>query len=323
MTFTKRTALLFLALANVAQYSFAIAHSSSVDPQLSINAGQMPGLESVGFFGVGEPGSRLFNGSGVAVENPFGENRFILTAAHIFLDDDGTVIDNGAFGLGTNDFTEIDFDLVFEIESVTIDDEFTAIGLSDDIAIVEVDREIPDEFLAIIFEGEVFIGQEVVQAGFGLSGTEQGIADDFDGLRRAAVNQISDFGLIGVFGTIPEDQVLTTFLPPTFQNSSPLAGVNLPGDSGGGFFVENKSGELELVGITGFEIGAPSLFSSSGATLIGPNLDFVNGTLMALSVPEPAGGLLLIMAVTLVGLTRSRSESEQDCYPFRPQRLRS
>jgi len=93
------------------------------------------------------------------------------------------------------------------------------------------------------------------------------------------------------------------FIPPNFTNGNPLGVLGAPGDSGGGWFVEDN-GEYYLTGISSFATLTTQYGNSTYATILQPELDWIAATIASRQVPEPASLLLLLTAAAWCNSSR-------------------
>lgn len=116
----------------------------------------------------------------------------------------------------------------------------------------------------------------------------------YDGKKRAVVNLVSRFG--EPFFNVPTDYALTRFEDPNDSRYQRLGGVGASGDSGGGWFID-VNGEMQLVAISAFQIGAPDYFALSGGLQTSLYNDWIVDTM---NVPEPSSLMLSILSISLL-----------------------
>lgn len=99
-----------------------------------------------------------------------------------------------------------------------------------DIALLELEKDVPNVELAKIYTKDDELGKEIIFAGTGWAGTgDKGMADgaiNKDRKMRAAQNKIDGFRPSGGF-------IRFTFDAPDSNEALPLEGISGPGDSGG------------------------------------------------------------------------------------------
>lgn len=144
-------------------------------------------------------------------------SNIIITAAHVAdypgIGDDVTV--NG---------------VKYSIKRNIIHPEFSLQGgISNDIAILILDKEVPNVEIAKLYENDDELGKEIIFAGTGWAGTgDKGMIEGAivkDRKMRAAQNKID--------GIREDGFIRFTFDEPESTDALPLEGISGPGDSGG------------------------------------------------------------------------------------------
>lgn len=102
-------------------------------------------------------------------------------------------------------------------------------GISDDIALIELEESVPGIKPAHVYTGDEEMGKEVIFIGAGWAGTgDKGMAEgeiNKDRQMRAAQNLVD--------GIRPDNFIRFTFDKPGSDKALPLEGISGPGDSGG------------------------------------------------------------------------------------------
>ena len=161
-----------------------------------------------------------FGGSAIKLNagcGTFIRPNWIITAAHVStsprIGDDVTV--NGVKYKIKRNIPHPDFDM--------------GRGISSDIALLELEENVPGVELAKLYERSDEVGKEIIFAGTGWAGTgDKGMAEgeiNKDRKLRAAQNKIE--------GTRADGFIKFTFDSPDSGKALPLEGISGPGDSGG------------------------------------------------------------------------------------------
>ncbi|MBO3700277.1 trypsin-like serine protease [Roseivirga sp. E12] len=119
----------------------------------------------------------------------------------------------------------------YKIKQKVIHPEFReGQSIMHDVALLELEKDVPDVELAKIYTKDDELGKEIIFAGTGWAGTgDKGMADgaiNKDRKMRAAQNKIDGFRPSGGF-------IRFTFDAPDSKDALPLEGISGPGDSGG------------------------------------------------------------------------------------------
>jgi hypothetical protein len=119
---------------------------------------------------------------------------------------------------------------VYPIKKVVIHPDFDmARGISSDIALIQLERKVPDVKLAKLYTQKDELGKEIIFVGTGYAGTgDKGMTEgniNKDRKMRAAQNKIDGLDRTGF--------VRFTFDAPDSGKALPLEGISGPGDSGG------------------------------------------------------------------------------------------
>ncbi len=145
----------------------------------------------------------------------FIRDNVIITAAHV-----ADYIDNPV------SIDEIDY----PIKDIIIHPEFDMQrSIANDIAILILEKSVPDIEIARLYTGEDELGKEIIFAGTGWAGTgDKGMIDGAiikDNIMRAAQNRVD--------GITENGFIRFTFDEPGSEDALPLEGISGPGDSGG------------------------------------------------------------------------------------------
>ncbi|MCE7991355.1 MAG: trypsin-like serine protease [Roseivirga sp.] len=119
---------------------------------------------------------------------------------------------------------------VYPIKKVVMHPDFGMNrGISNDIALIQLESKVPGVKLAKLYNKSDEVGKEIVFVGTGYAGTgDKGMADgavNKDRKLRAAQNKVD--------GTEREGFIRFTFDSPDSGKALPLEGISGPGDSGG------------------------------------------------------------------------------------------
>lgn len=133
-------------------------------------------------------------------------------------------------------------------------------------------------------------GDEVSIVGFGLSGLHFGNPDPMsNGIRRGSIN---------VVGSTLRYDGYASYDWASFREADfrPLGGQLIPGDSGGGWFVDNGNGH-ELVAITSGGSGWIAYGQESTGRMVKPSLNWIADTISSIAVPEPHSVAIILAAL--------------------------
>ena len=119
---------------------------------------------------------------------------------------------------------------VFPIKKVVVHPDFDdSRGISNDIALIQLESPVPGATLAKLYTGEDELDKEIVFVGTGYAGTgDKGMAEgeiNKDRQMRAAQNKVD--------GIRQDGFIRFTFDAPDSGKALPLEGISGPGDSGG------------------------------------------------------------------------------------------
>lgn len=275
--FAKTFVLLTLCVLFVvsSSASAAVIHIDTPSSEYEAYASNFP---SVGYLEASLGSDSAFGGSATLID-PY----WILTAAHVADKDNFT----WKFGIGSNSIDGSGVE--YEVAEVFLHPDFTTIGVSPDIALMRLVNPVTNVTPSTLFTGTLQIEELVSIVGYGAWGTPNGF-NPYDGNKRAIINEIVSFG--NSFFGVPEDHVMTEFIPPGFSDAQRLGGTGSNGDSGGGWFAD-INGEMQLVGVSGFQIGQPAYLSITG----GLRTSLYNDWIVTTMVPEPSSILLLVLGM--------------------------
>lgn len=207
----------------------------------------------------------------------------VLTAAHNLFDYELAPAQSMQFAVGADVLGNPE--QVVNVSSWVIHPDYTGIGGRADLAVLTLAEPVTVTDPVSIFMGDYVLGTEVAMVGYGRPGTVgQGYQSEFDGLRRAGVLIPSEYG----GGVWAQDYLSAWFFQVGWPYSHELGQMATPGDSGGGWFVDNN-GHWELVGITAINNGFYGYGGRSGATALDDRFGYRD---WVMTVPEPAAIVL-------------------------------
>lgn len=168
----------------------------------------------------------------------------VLTAAHNLFDYELQPAASMSFSVG-QDVLGSPLQTV-QVVSWTIHPNYYGIGGPADLAVLTLGHPINAVAPASLWMGDFVLGSQVVMVGYGRPGAiSTGFQDEFDGIRRAGVLYPSEYG----GGIWPQDYLSAWFFQVGWPYSHELGQLATPGDSGGGWFI-NNNGAWKLVAIT-------------------------------------------------------------------------
>ncbi len=231
--------------------------------------------------GINDDGD-VWKGSSVVIDP-----HWALTAAHTLFDEDNQFEHIGArIGTGTHVWDDPGQTFVADQWFSHPDWDYTVTGV--DLALLYFDDPIVGVEPATRFRGTDQIGNLIDMAGFGVDATPSGGVGDDPGRLRACQNLLTEFGF-PPFGAAEHFAVMR-FVPPGHPAYQPLGGIGIPGDSGGGWYIDVE-GEMQLMGISSFQSGAPNYFGSTAGMRLSLFNDWIDDTIA--SIPEPGTFVLL------------------------------
>ena len=269
-------------------------HNSNITPQSAyLEYAQL--FPSVGFLFAYDGVTPVDFSSGVLIDP-----HWVLTAGHSVVHENTTnFFDDYLFGLGANSSTlaeEYQF-----ADEVFLHPDYAGPEAGVDLALLYFETPFVSTAPADIYSAQVQVGDVASIVGYGRPGTPATGTQAADGVKRAGENIIESV-------TVSDDYLFYRFRSPQEANFSQLGSLALPGDSGGGWFIETSNG-FELAGITSGGSGTGAIFYGlrSSAVQILPNLDFIQATIDSkTSVPEPTSALLLAVGIPFVSRMRKR-----------------
>lgn len=292
------SALATLALAPLGQ---AITIRDDVPDSSYLTLAADPTYQAAGSFDGGSWGGTL-------IADPFGQNIYVLTAAHLV--SGGQIVPGVThFTIGGN---------TYDVAGATVAPGYNSGTQLNDLAIVRLATPVTNVTPVAYYTGSAELGQQITMIGYGITGTgSTGQVGAGGGIRRAA-NNIIDVLDASTVGGLPSTSYLFDFdQPPMTALTTPNTGSRTPlalegmlssGDSGGGEFAV-IGGTLYLVGINSYVAdtdGNPngSYSDLGGATRVSLFSSFISAT-----IPEPASAGLLLGGAALLGSLRRRRGS--------------
>jgi len=238
--------LCMCCIGGTSNSAFAIAiHEPSVTPDSAYleYANMFP---SVGWmFGI-ENGQDVLFSSGVLIDE-----HWVLTAAHSVLEDDNdntSSVETYEFGLGSN-FRTDPGESLFSTE-VFVNPGYNGFENGPDLALLYFEDAFTSVEPALLYTGPVedLTGTNSSLVGYGGAGTPSTGLQPIDANRRAGTNTLTF--------NIDDDDVFqrARFIQPGLTNWQQLGALGTPGDSGGGWFIEDD-GDFYLTGISSFWTG--------------------------------------------------------------------
>jgi len=244
---------------------------------------------------------------GTLIADPFGQNIYVLTAAHLV---NSNLIVPGVthFTVGGN---------TYDVAATTIAPGYNSSTQLNDLAIVRLATPVTNVTPVAYYTGSdaAELGQTITMIGYGLTGTGSlGQQSNTGGIRRAANNVIDLLDASGA-GTLPSTSYLFDFdQPPStpvtsfnIGSTTPLTleGMISSGDSGGGDFAV-IGGTLYLVGVHSYVAAADGSANASYSDVGGSTRVSLFSGFIAQNVPEPGSAGLLAGGLAVVGGLRRR-----------------
>jgi len=287
----------FCLLFGVTSQAHAIAtHELSVTPASAyIEYANM--FPSVGWVFAQENGLDVASASGTLIDP-----QWVITAAHLVLSDDNdptSLYDTFDFGLGTNTATDPG-ESQFASE-VFVNPGYIGPENGPDMALLYFENGFQSADPAQIYIGSnaALLGTDASIVGFGAPGTPATGLQAPDGQKRAGINVVT---LVNSPVGYQETIFRNTF-DPDFRT---LGVLGTPGDSGGGWFIQDGD-DFYLTAISSF--GDTNIRYGSGifASLVNPELQWINDTIASKAVPEPSSALLLLVGAPFLRRMRRRA----------------
>ncbi|QDT01230.1 trypsin-like serine protease [Adhaeretor mobilis] len=258
---------------------------------------------SVGGLFVGDTG--FASGVGVGPMNQFGGFNWAFTAGHATVADVNNpnsllLPEEFLFVIGSNTSTGAqEFKTPTE---VFLHPGYDGVEQGVDLALLYFEDGFTTAAPAELYQGSVQVGDVASIVGYGQTGTPAtGAAPTLDGVKRASQNFVQ-------FADSPTTGYLEYFFTqPGFSNFSALGGQAMPGDSGGGWFIQSDE-DFYLAGITSGGEGVSRYGAASSAYEVNLASAWINDTIASkTAMPEPSS-LVLLAGASLGFLTR-RSRS--------------
>jgi secreted trypsin-like serine protease len=254
--------------------------------------------QAAGFFDGGSWGGTL-------IADSFGQNVYVLTAAHL-VNDNLIVPGVTHFTVGGN---------TYDVAAVTTAPGYNSSTQLNDLAIVRLATPVTNVTPVAYYTGSAELGQTITMMGYGLTGTGlTGQQAGTDGTRRAA-NNVIDVLNASTLGSLPSTSYVFDFdQPPSTPGTAfnigsrtPLAleGTIASGDSGGGDFAV-IGGTLYLVGVHSYITSTDGNSNASYTDLGGSTRVSLFSSFIAQTVPEPGSAALLLGGAAILGNLRRR-----------------
>lgn len=238
-----------------------------------------PAYDAVGKFTWTE-GATSYLASGTLIGNDW-----VLTAGH--------VVDSATAAAMS---FELDGVTYGASELVAYDGWTGDVSQAGDLGLVHLTQSVPSVTPAILYDGSSEVGSTATVVGYGKTGT--GLTGDIypAGTKRAGNNLIG--GLGDVIGYSTNSLMADFDYPdPTATGKAiclPLEYLAAPGDSGGGWFIE-ENGVSYLAGVTSFGYATDGYIDSSysdimGATRVSNYLDWIDSIVGIVAIPGDLNG---------------------------------
>ena len=294
-----------VVLATAAQHAHALGgHDGTPEQDYIDYAANNPELQSTGwmflFADDGDTTPDSFASSVFLDDGGAAGTHWVLTAGHA-LDEGilGPMYDQFAVGTGSNTGTDPgEFQFADE---VFFHPGYAGAEAGVDLALLYFETPFLTAQQATIYTGNVQVDDVLSITGFGPYGTPTGgLVPTSNGQRRGGevlVDRI-DYPALGYI-----DSFFASPLEPEFL---PLGVQVLPGDSGGGWYID-ANGDLQLAGITSGGTTDSFYGSASSAYLVANHIDWINETIASKIVPEPSSILLTLLGSLCLTTRRRRS----------------
>lgn len=242
---------------------------------------------------------------GTLIADPFGQNIYVLTAAHL--------VNNNLIVPGVTHFTV--GGNTYDVAATSIAPGYNSSTQLNDLAIVRLATPVTNVTPVAYYTGAAELGQTITMIGYGITGTGlTGEVGTSGGTRRAA-NNVIDVLDASTLGSLPSTSYAFDFdQPPStpgtsfnIGSSTPLAleGLISSGDSGGGDFAV-IGGTLYLVGVHSYVAAADGSANASYSDVGGSTRVSLFSGFIAQNVPEPGSAGLLAGGLAVVGGLRRR-----------------